>query len=183
MGKKFNIIIVEDDDGLGRLMQKELERHKYNVALAQTGELALELTKGAKNEFLLVDYKLPDMSGKQLVLKLREKFGYTPNYVTLTGYGNEKIAVDMMKLGSRDYIVKEQNFMELLLEVLKRNFADLSNEIKLEETENRLRKNIELLKETGELARVGGWEIDLKTNTVFWTDTSKKPRPEDVALG
>lgn len=171
---QYKIILVEDDNGLGRLMQKSLKRHEFNVLLAETGEEALKLIKGSKKEILLIDYKLPDMSGKELVLKLREKFGYTPNYVTLTGYGNEKIAVEMMKLGSRDYIVKEQNFMELLLEVLKRNIADISNEIKLEETEARLKKNIELLKETGELARVGGWEIDLKTNTVFWTDTTKK---------
>jgi PAS domain S-box-containing protein len=178
---EFKIIIVEDDNGLRRLMQKELERFGYNVKLASNGEKAMQLIEGAKTEFLLIDYKLPDMSGKELVLKLREKLGYTPNFVTLTGYGNEKIAVDMMKLGSRDYIVKEQNFMELLLEVLKRNCADISNEIKLEETEARLRKNIELLRETGELAKVGGWEIDLKTNIVFWTDTTKKIHevPED----
>jgi len=161
--KKFDIFIIEDDEGTGRLMQKELNRHGYEVSLAGTGKQALTLINGTKKEILLVDYKLPDMSGMQLIQKLQEKYGYSPNFVTLTGFGNEKIAVEMMKMGSRDYIVKDPEFLEILPRVLKRICKELNNEIKLEETELHLKKNLGLLKETGEMAKVGGWEIDLDT--------------------
>ncbi|MFW5774029.1 MAG: PAS domain S-box protein, partial [Tangfeifania sp.] len=172
--KMFDIFIIEDDEGTGRLMQKELIRHGYEVSLAETGKQALDLIKGTKNEILLVDYKLPDMKGKQLIQKLRKKYGYSPNFVTLTGFGNEKIAVEMMKMGSRDYIVKDPEFLEILPVALKRICKELANEIKLEKTELQLKKNIGLLKETNDMARVGGWEIDLDTQKVYWTDTTKK---------
>jgi len=172
--KKFDIFIIEDDEGTGRLMQKELNRHGYEVSLAGTGKQALTLINGTKKEILLVDYKLPDMSGMQLIQKLQEKYGYSPNFVTLTGFGNEKIAVEMMKMGSRDYIVKDPEFLEILPRVLKRICKELNNEIKLEETELHLKKNLGLLKETGEMAKVGGWEIDLDTQKVYWTDTTIK---------
>lgn len=171
---KFQIIIIEDDEGLGRLMQKELKRNNYNVLLAETGEKALSLIKGEKTEILLLDYKLPDITGMQLIQKLRETKGYIPNFITLTGYGNEKTAVEMMKLGSRDYIIKDQHFLDLLLHGLNRVCLDLENEINLEKTKARLNKKIELLRETGDMARVGGWEIDLNSNTVLWTDATKK---------
>ena len=169
----LELIIIEDDQGIGKLIQTKLNRIGYSSKRVETGAEALNTITGAKNELLLVDYKLPDMSGKELILKLHEKFGYHPEFITLSGYGNEKTAVEMMRLGSRDYIVKEQDFLEILPDVVCRVCEELNNKIKLEETQEQLKRNLELLKETGEMARVGGWEVDLKTKQVYWTHFTK----------
>ncbi|MFW5830889.1 MAG: ATP-binding protein, partial [Prolixibacteraceae bacterium] len=97
-----------------------------------------------------------------------------PHFITLTGYGNEQIAAEMMKLGSHEYIIKEPNFFEVLPGVLKHVCLHVHNKQQLAEARKHLKKNLELLKETGEMARVGSWEIDLQSNIVYWTDTTKK---------
>jgi response regulator RpfG family c-di-GMP phosphodiesterase len=158
--KKFDIFIIEDDEGLGRLMQKELSRHAYKVTLAGTGKQALTLINGTKKEILLVNYKLPDMSGKELIQKLIEKHAATPHFITLTGYGDEKVAAEMMKLGSDEYIVKEPKFLAALPEVVKHFCEHVENEQQVAENEINLKKNLELLKETGEMAKVGAYCLE-----------------------
>ncbi|HKJ79132.1 MAG TPA: PAS domain-containing protein, partial [Prolixibacteraceae bacterium] len=130
-----------------------------------------------------MDYKLPDMNGKELVQQLIKKHGFTPNFITLTGYRDEKIAAEMMKMGSHKYMVKEPRFLDVLPEVLNHVCQHVTNELHLAKTEIELQKNLELLKKTGEMARVGGWEIILETNQVFWSDTTKKIHevPEDYS--
>ena len=172
--RDFQIIVIEDDEGIGKLIQKKLNRLGYGSKLAATGTDALKIITGAKNEILIVDYKLPDMSGKELVEQLIRKHGSTPDFFTLTGYGNEQIAAEMMKLGSHEYIVKEPRFLDVLPEVLEHVCKHVKDKQQLDQTEISLQKNLELLNETGEMARVGGWEIDLKTNKVYWSDITKK---------
>ncbi len=170
----YKIKVIEDDDGLNRLIQKKLQKEGYSTDGAFTGQEALGKIGGDENEILLIDYKLPDMTGKQLVKKILEKYSHIPPIIVITGFGDEKIAVEMMKLGVWDYMVKEPDFIDILPEKIKHLCADIEKNKKLKKAEDDLRKNLEILKDTGEMARVGGWEIDLHENTVHWTQSTKK---------
>lgn len=166
----WKIVIIEDDEGLGKLIQVNLQRQGFSTLLAETGEDALAKVQGESDEILLVDYKLPDMTGKELVQKLTKKFNATPHFITLTGYGNEHIAAEMMKLGSHDYIVKEKKFVPLLTEVVKHTCEHISSKHKLSEVYAQLEKNLELLKTTEKLAKIGSWEFDPITQKQNWSD-------------
>jgi len=169
----FKIIVIDDDEGLNFLIRKTLKRAGFNVDGAENGESALSTIKGENNELLLVDYKLPDMNGKELVEKVKRKFHKIPNFISMTGFGDETIAVDMMKLGAKDYIIKETNFIDLLPEKITQICIRINIARKLEEADETIRKQSQLLRETGQMAKVGGWELNLHNNTLTFSESTK----------
>ncbi|MDY6964442.1 MAG: DUF835 domain-containing protein [Halobacteriota archaeon] len=137
---KRTLFIVEDDEGLGRLIAKHLKRAGFQCDLATNGTEAIAKIGNNQNILLLLDYGLPDMTGKEIVEKLIEKKVQVP-FVVMTGQGDERVAVDMMKLGARDYIVKDARFMDLLPMVVRRAIKQLGTEGRLAETKIRLRES------------------------------------------
>jgi len=170
----FKIIVIEDDQGLNFLIQKKLKRLGFNLDWAETGNEALDKITGSENELLLLDYNLPDMNARELIEKCTKNILTAPNFIIMTGFGDEKIAVEMMKLGALDYIVKEANFIDLLPEKVKQICLIIEKIRKLEEAEQLLHKQSRLLNETGQMAKVGGWEVDMETNRVIWSETTKQ---------
>ncbi|NQT63016.1 MAG: response regulator, partial [Candidatus Marinimicrobia bacterium] len=88
---------------------------------------------------MILDYSLPDMNGKEFITALQHKEQPIPPFIVSTGRGDEHIAVEMMKLGAKDYLVKNKYFLEILPEVLKRVRNEIENENKLKQTEDILR--------------------------------------------
>jgi len=134
------IIIVEDDEGVSRLIKKNLERVGFKTDSAARGAEAIEKITGDTHALLLLDYQLPDMTGKQVVERLGE-MQCLPPFIIMTGRGDERTAVEMMKLGARDYVVKDAGFIDVLPQVVKRAVKEVSSERKLAETEARLRES------------------------------------------
>jgi len=135
----LKILVVEDDHGLRRLIEKNLQRAGYQTASASTGAEAIDKAAGDAGIMLLLDYQLPDMTGKEVVGKLWEAGQQVP-FVMMTGQGDERIAVEMMKLGARDYIVKDAAFMEMLPQILQRVVREVNAERRLDEAEEKLRE-------------------------------------------
>jgi PAS domain S-box-containing protein len=134
------ILIVEDDQWLRGMLQKRLEGAGFEVICATTGAEAIEMASAGAGLLLLLDYNLPDMTAKQVVTILAQEQHPLP-FVVMTGSGDETIAVEMMKLGARDYLVKGNGFMSLLIEVVSRVVAQLHTEQRLEEAEAKLRES------------------------------------------
>ncbi len=107
------ILIVEDDAILCELIAKSLERSGFEVIKAQTGESALSQMQEVDDYILLLDYHLPDMTGKELIESKFIKKNKVP-FIIMTGHGDEKLAVEMMKQNARDYVVKDENFLDIL---------------------------------------------------------------------
>ncbi|WP_159522279.1 response regulator [Sunxiuqinia indica] len=170
----FKIIVIEDDEGLNHLIQKRLKREGFQTGFALSGKEAIDKITGAGNELLLIDYKLPDMNGMQLAERLKQKLPQIPDFIVMTGYGDERIAVDMMKLGAREYLIKEADFTTILPEKVKRICVDIEKHRKLAETEEELERSRELLTEIGRMAQIGAWELDLFSNRVSWTEITKE---------
>jgi signal transduction histidine kinase/DNA-binding response OmpR family regulator len=109
------ILYVEDDQALARLAQKRFERAGYAVDLAFDSKKGLEKYQSAAYDVLIVDQTLPEGNGLDLIRTLAA-LGPLPVAVMVTGTGNETIAVEAMKLGLSDYLVKdlEGGFLNLL---------------------------------------------------------------------
>ncbi|BBM82025.1 hybrid sensor histidine kinase/response regulator [Candidatus Uabimicrobium amorphum] len=115
---KANVLLVEDDVGLARLIQKQLQRMNYIVEIAFEGTKALSMVSEGSYDVLLVDQHIPEISG----LKIVEKVAAKHPTIMVTGTGNEKIAVAALKAGAVDYIVKDSSsaFVDLLAMVIDR---------------------------------------------------------------
>ncbi len=137
---RFTLIVVEDDQGLNRLIQKRLQRQSFNVAGAYTGAEGIQLARTLPDALLLIDYTLPDMTGKEIVLTLNRDKHITP-FIVITGQGDERTAVEMMKLGARDYLVKDANFLDLLPSVVQQITEQLDTERRLQQAESALRES------------------------------------------
>jgi len=148
------ILVVEDDEGLSRLIQKNLQRAGSQTESALNGSDAITYILNNQTKLLLLDYRLPDMSGKQVIETLAEQQRIVP-FIIMTGHGDEKVAVEMMKLGARDYLVKDAEFLNVLPSVVNRVLGQLEIEERLNETETKLKESEEKYHNLIEFANVG----------------------------
>jgi diguanylate cyclase (GGDEF)-like protein/PAS domain S-box-containing protein len=102
----IRILYIEDDPGLARLVQKRLGRVGYTVDIAADGEEGLAKYNGGSYDLVFVDQTLPRYDGLQVIRSLASR-GPLPPMIMITGTGDETVAVEAMKLGTSDYIVKD----------------------------------------------------------------------------
>jgi two-component system, NtrC family, response regulator AtoC len=99
------ILIVEDEVTLAKNLKIYLLRYGFDVKAVSSGEEALREFDEYKPDALLLDFNLPQMSGLEVLSKVRQKDPHV-KVVMITGHGNEQIAVDAMKAGAYDYMTK-----------------------------------------------------------------------------
>ena len=111
----LRVVVIEDDRALNALICESLQKLYFPAQGFFSGEDALRHVReqGHLDTLFLIDFHLEDMSGEQLVRSLQQIRPDIP-FVIITGYGDEKIAVDMMKLGALDYLIKDQHFISML---------------------------------------------------------------------
>ncbi|MFW6249053.1 MAG: PAS domain S-box protein, partial [Bacteroidota bacterium] len=140
----YTIIVVEDDVALNTLIQRTLHKNNYQTKGFYTGTDAIEYFK--ENEFdaqlLLLDYQLYEMSGEEVIISLRKQNIEIP-FGIITGHGDEKTAVEMMKLGAMDYMVKDSNFIDLLPSIVKQVINHIDIQYKLKKSQYALKKSEE----------------------------------------
>jgi len=112
------ILILEDEKLLRMTMRKRLEGEGYRVFEAATGQIALDLIRDDEPDLLLLDYKLPDMTGVDVLRQVREMHLDT-SAILLTAYSSIGTAVEAMKLGAHDYLDKPVDYDELLATIAK----------------------------------------------------------------
>lgn len=103
--RKTSILIVDDDESICRTLSLYLKREGYETDLAITGREAIEKSKKKVYDVALLDIKLPDMEGIELLTAIRET---TPKMIKImvTGYPTLGNAVEALKLDADDYIMK-----------------------------------------------------------------------------
>ncbi len=119
------VLIVDDDMGLLRLIEKSLRRAGFEVATAASGKEAITWLKHHRADLMLMDLKLPDMRGSDLIGRLDTNKCQVP-FIVITGQGDERVAVEMMKMGAIDYLVKGGEFLELVPVVVERSIKQMT---------------------------------------------------------
>lgn len=138
------LFIVDDDAGMVRLAEKALQREGFRTASALSGKEAIVWLARNRADLMLLDLKLQDIEGKELIRHLGEIKRRVP-FIIITGQGDERVAVDMMKRGALDYLVKDVDFLQFVPEVVRRALTQLETEKRLvaaEQARERLEEEI-----------------------------------------
>src|SRR5215475_7044437 len=104
--RPVRILIMEDDTGQARLVQRTLERSGYAVEMVGDGDTGLALSAQGVYDVLMVDHLMPGKGGLEVLRTLALR-GALPPTIMVTGHGDETVAVEAMKLGAADYVVKD----------------------------------------------------------------------------
>ena len=98
-------MIVEDEPELGRVLLESLSQNGYSAHLAECAQKALDLISQKAFDLIVSDIRLPDMNGLKLLDQIKGQSHPTP-VILMTGYGSVQNAVDAMKKGAFDYLLK-----------------------------------------------------------------------------
>jgi CheY-like chemotaxis protein len=102
------LLIVDDDDAFRIALKAEIDRGgKYLVYSTSSGEAALEALQHTRFDVIVLDYRMPGISGLSVLQWMNEQKINTP-VVMMTAAGSETVAVEAMKLGAYDYVRKDQ---------------------------------------------------------------------------
>lgn len=171
MKEAIKILLVEDD---------EVDRMAVSRALKTTGlsaeivaavdcQSAIAILNQQSFDCVLMDYRLPDGDGLQLVQQIRD-LGLKLPLIVLTGQGDEQIAVQLMKLGASDYLPKSKLSPEMLTRSLR-------NAVRIYRAESEAARATEQLRESEERYRLvlegsndGIWDWDLVTHNIYCND-------------
>ena len=142
--KKTVILIVEDDPGLADLIGEKVEECGFSPVCVYSGAKAIAWLKSHDAPRLIIlDFSLPDMNARDFINGLTSAGSELPPFIVSTGQGDEKIAVEMMKMGALDYIVKGAHYLDLLPGALQKINRELDNEQQRLLAEKKLRESEE----------------------------------------
>ena len=109
----YTIFIIEDDAWYGEILQYHLSLNPdYQVSRFEKAKDALQQLH-LNPDLITIDFSLPDMDGKELLKKIKEQKPDTP-VIVISGQEDITTAVQMLKAGASDYIVKDENTKDLL---------------------------------------------------------------------
>ena len=124
MEKQKNILLVDDDKSILRILTRILQKHGYSVHTAETGREAEEMISGQSYDLALIDVKLPDTDGVDLLQKIQAA---RPNMIKiiLTGFASMDNGIKALTAGADAYLVKPVEPTELL-KIIKEKFNERS---------------------------------------------------------
>ncbi|MFP3927468.1 MAG: sigma-54-dependent transcriptional regulator [Desulfobacteraceae bacterium] len=153
------ILVVDDEEKMLRVLEIGLGS-EFNVLKAAGGKEALGILAEAPVDLVLADLKMPDLDGLELLGRIRAEHPFIP-YIIMTAYGTVETAVEAMKKGAYDYVLKPIRMEELRLILrnalshydLQRQVEHLKEELKAKDAFSQLITANRELQKTLELAR------------------------------
>ena len=125
--KPSHLLVVDDDEGLLILMAETLRSEGYVVDTVRSATSARAWLDQHAPDLMFLDLKLPDGNGPALVASLQRDRTTVP-FVVVTGQGDEKVAVEVMKQGALDYVMKDTGLLDRLPAVAKRALHAVAQE-------------------------------------------------------
>jgi nitrogen regulation protein NR(I) len=110
---KARLLLIEDDASTGPALQKVLRDEGYNVELIARGDDGLTRAKSEPFDLVLTDFKLPGLSGLELIAQLHQANPKLP-IILMTAHGTTETAIEATKLGACEYLIKPFEPDELL---------------------------------------------------------------------
>ncbi len=107
--KIIKIAIIEDDQVIAQMYRMKFESEGFEVQIAENGKLGVELAEHMKPDMILLDLKMPEMSGEDALKKMRgTDWGKHIPVIVLTNLGEEEAPKSLQALGIHSYIVKAE---------------------------------------------------------------------------
>jgi len=113
LDKNVKILIVDDDENIRKTMKTILEDEGYVVDLAATGNEAVEMTWKTAYNIALLDIRLPDMEGVELLKLIKDNVPRTRK-IMVTGYPSMQNAISALNKNADAYLVKPVDIAKLL---------------------------------------------------------------------
>ncbi len=129
-----NILIVEDEAKMQRLLQLSLAEEGYTTRSASDAEQGLRLLRQEKFDLVITDLKLPGMDGLEFLQAVKRTDARIP-VILMTAFGTVETAVQAMKAGASDYVLKPFSLEEIKL-IIQREL----NVLRLQEENRNLRE-------------------------------------------
>lgn len=154
------ILIVDDEEEIVQALARVVHREGLTPLLAKDGREALQLVRAGNPDVLLVDVRMPDMDGMELMRKARELDPELP-VILMTAFAEVRGAVDAIRASAHDYLAKPFDHREVIRVVLR-----ALNERRLKVELRALRKNLDSLPVLlgfferglpGSADRIGAW--------------------------
>jgi len=139
--KHAKLLIVDDEKNILSTLKKAFEGYEYLIDTADNGKQACELISRTEYDCILLDMRLPDISGLDILKEYKPK-----NVIIITAHGTIENAVDAMKLGCVDYLRKpfDLDMVRLIVEkVLEREEIAFSNQLEYESLIERAKLQIQ----------------------------------------
>lgn len=172
----MQILLIEDDRGIADLIRQELEEKNYQVKCVDTFSDADVFIAQHAPTLMIVDYSLHGSTENagNWIKNRQENNNLIPPFIMSTGQGDERIAVQMMKLGARDYLVKDRFLLDRLPEVVGRLRLEIENEEKLKVAESKITEINEFYRSIIENATDGVVLLDKNNKYIYASPSSEK---------
>jgi DNA-binding NarL/FixJ family response regulator len=116
----MNICLIEDDEIYAEFIKKALgQKADYKVAAYTSAEDALKSINGKLPDVMIIDYKLPGMSGIEMYEQVKDKITDTHKVIMLSALDDGQMVLSFIQKGVRDYVIKDENVIESLLAILE----------------------------------------------------------------
>ena len=112
----MRVLVIEDDRTVGQYVARGLTEARYQAELVDDGRVGLEQASGGHWDLIVLDLRLPGISGLDLLRTLRDRGVHTPVLV-LTAQDSVEFKVDALRIGADDYVTKPFAMAELLARV------------------------------------------------------------------
>ena len=119
MSTKTRILVVDDEPSLREMLGIFLKREGFDVSVVASGEAALAALRKEDYGVVVSDIKMPDMTGIDLLKNVRAE-GLSAPFILLTAYASAETAIQALKMGAFDYVLKTDNFMDELKHIVHR---------------------------------------------------------------
>jgi len=168
----LRILYMEDDPGLARLVQKRLSREGYIADLAEDGEEGLAMYAEGVYDVVIVDQEMPVCSGLKVLEIMAAEMQQLPPTIMLTGTGNEETAVEAMKLGAGDYLVKDAagGYLDLLSSVIERVLTQYRLVEERQRAEQALKESEARFRAVAQTAMDAIVSVDSLGRVIFWNN-------------
>lgn len=168
MATPINILIVEDSQDDADLIVRELRRAGFEPKWKRV-ETEVDFLAEIKNcpDIILSDYSMPQFSGLRAA-ELLQQSGLNIPFILISGTVGEDVAVEAMKHGATDYLLKDR--IARLGSAVQHALNEKQLRDDRKRAEEKLRENEADLAEAQRVAKMGSWQYDLTSKTVRWSD-------------
>jgi len=163
------ILVVEGNVPFGELTAGVLRGAGYRCETVINGQMALAALSGGAVALLVLDYNMADMPLEDFVTTMGSVENKIP-FVVMAGRDDSLLAVQMMKMGAGDFLVKDATLLDRLPLVVTRTLHEAETSRRLQHATEALKESEARLARTHRIARIGSWEWNLTNNSIVFSN-------------